>query len=82
LKTLRSRGHRALLSVLIDARRKAGLTQQALGEALKHPQSYVGKVETGERGIDPVECAAWARACGMTPREFFVRFAQALERKV
>lgn len=82
MKTLRSRGHRALLTTLIDARRDAGLTQAQLAERLKRSQSYVGKIEVGERGIDPVECADWARACGIAPRVFFNRFADALDRKV
>ena len=82
MKTLRSSGHRALLTTLIDARRDAGLTQAQLAVRLKRSQSYVGKIEVGERGIDPVECATWARACGITPRVFFNRFSDALERKV
>lgn len=81
MKTLRSRGHRALIGLLIDVRREAGFTQEGLGDALKRPQSHVWKIENAERGIDPVECAAWARACGIAPRVFFNRFADALERR-
>jgi transcriptional regulator with XRE-family HTH domain len=81
LKTLRSRGYGILLAVLVDARHKAGLTQRQLAARLKRPQSYVGKIEKGERRIDPVECAEWARGCGMTPRTLFQRFTKALERR-
>jgi transcriptional regulator with XRE-family HTH domain len=80
LKTLRSRGHRVLLAVLVEVRRKGGLTQTELGGRLKWPQSRVAKVEGGERRIDPVECAAWAKACGITPRAFFLLFSRTLER--
>ena len=82
MKTLRSRGHRALLAVLSDVRREAGLTQRALAGRLKLSHSYPSKVETGERRIDPVECVAWAKACGVDPDKFFARFVAALGRKV
>jgi transcriptional regulator with XRE-family HTH domain len=82
LKTLRSRGHRVLLAVLVDVRREAGLTQRGLAARLKLPQSYISKIETGERRIDPVECAGWARACGVDPAEFFRRFVADLGRRV
>lgn len=82
MKTLRSRGHRVLLAVLVEVRRKAGLTQTELARRLKVPQSRVAKIEVGERRIDPVECAAWAKGCGMTPKAFFLLFSRALDRKV
>lgn len=62
-------------------REQAGLTQRELGARLKRPQSYVWKIESGERGIDAVECVAWAKACDVPPREFFNRFLDALERR-
>lgn len=80
MKTLRSRGQRALIDVLKQTRRKAGLSQQALADLLVKPQSYVAKVEVGERKIDPVECRDWARACGMTPRAFWYRLELRFER--
>ena len=82
MKTLRSQGHRVLLAVLAEARREAGMTQRQLAARLKLPRSYVSKVETGERRIDPVECVAWARACGLDPAEFFGRFVIAVGRRV
>lgn len=80
MKTLRSRGHRALLDVLKEARQKAGLSQRELGERLRRPHTYVAKIEGAERGIDPVECRDWARACGMTPRAFWYRLELRFER--
>ena len=82
MNTLRSRGHRVLLAVLVQVRRKAGLTQTQLANRLRWQQSRVAKIEVGERRIDPVECAAWAKGCGMTPRAFFVLFSKALERRI
>lgn len=53
-----------LLRVLIDARRGAGLRQTDLAERLGKPQSFVSKIERGERRIDLVEFLIVARAIG------------------
>lgn len=82
MKTLRSRGHGVLLAVLVEVRRKAGLTQLQLAGRLRVAQSRVAKIETGECRIDPVECAAWAKGCGTTPKAFFLLFSRALDRRV
>ncbi|HCX11561.1 MAG TPA: transcriptional regulator [Hyphomonas sp.] len=37
------------------ARREAGLSQQQVAELLGVPQSYVAKIELGERRIDVIE---------------------------
>lgn len=44
-----------LRELLIEARQTAGLTQVELAERLRRPQSYVSKVESGERRLDVVE---------------------------
>jgi Helix-turn-helix. len=66
----------------MEARNGAGLTQRGLGELLKRPHTYVAKIEGGERGIDPIECIAWAKACGVSPREFYERLLTRLDRRV
>lgn len=73
-KTLWSRRYGALLNVLIAVRHEAGLTQRELAERLGRPRSYVSKIETAERRVDPVECEEWAKACGKNPLELFARF--------
>lgn len=82
MKTLRSSAQRALLNLLRDVRKEAGLTQRQLAARLKTQQATIWKIETGERYIDPMECAAWAKACRVGARDFFNRFADALERKI
>jgi ribosome-binding protein aMBF1 (putative translation factor) len=72
-KTLRSQGHRALVSVLVDARQKAGLTQRALASRLKRPHSFVGRIEAGERRIDVVEFIEIARVLDLDPMKLFER---------
>lgn len=81
MKTLRSRGHRALLDVLIEARKKAGLTQRQLAELLRRPaKSYVDRIESGDQIPNPIECVEWAEACGITGWAFFWHFMMRLKR--
>jgi transcriptional regulator with XRE-family HTH domain len=52
---------------MIEARRKAGLTQHELAKRLKKPQSFIAKYEGGERRIDVVEFVAICRAIAADP---------------
>lgn len=54
-RTLRSGAHKALIEEIRRARSEAGQTQQAVADTLGRPQSYVAKIEVGERSIDVVE---------------------------
>jgi transcriptional regulator with XRE-family HTH domain len=44
-----------LRDLLVRAREAAGFTQAELGRRLSKPQSYISKIETGERGVDLIE---------------------------
>lgn len=46
---------------LREARLEAGLTQVEVGKKLKQPQAYVSKIERGERRVDAVELAEFAK---------------------
>ena len=54
-------------SLLVDARRKAGLSQAELAEKLSRPQSFVSKFERGERRLDVIEFKAVAEALNLDP---------------
>ena len=56
--------------LLIDARKRSGLSQAALAEKLSRPQSFVSKYERGERRLDVIETGLVARALGVDPIEF------------
>lgn len=77
-RSLRTPGHRALMQVLIETRREAGITQQELADRLNRPQSYVAKVETGERRLDVVEFIEWAEGIGASPALLMDRVAKAV----
>jgi len=53
--TIHSDEYRSLVAILRDLRLKAGMTQAELSERLGRPQSFVSKVERGERRLDLVE---------------------------
>ncbi len=72
-KTLRSRGHRALIEILVASRQQAGLTQRDLAARLKRPNSFVGRIESGERRIDVIEFIEIARVLDVDPRELFAK---------
>ncbi len=50
-----SKKYEILRSLLVSARKDAGITQQSLAEQLGKPQSYVSKYESGERRLDLIE---------------------------
>jgi transcriptional regulator with XRE-family HTH domain len=67
-----------LPQVLRAARRAAELRQADLAGRLQKPQSFVSKIETGERSLDVVEFAIVARAIGADPVALFSAVIEAL----
>jgi hypothetical protein len=59
--------------LLIEARKRAGLTQYELAARLKRPQSFVSKFERGERRLDVLEFREVAQALGIDPIRFLRR---------
>ena len=55
VKTLGSARHRSLIATLIAKREDAGLTQTELAAALGEYQSFVARLESGQRRIDVIE---------------------------
>lgn len=66
-KSLRSSEHGIFCALMIETRKKAGLTQQQLAKRLRRPQSFVAKYEGGERRIDIVEFLTVVRAMDADP---------------
>ena len=64
MKSTRTPQYQELTERLKSARKAAGLTQQALADKLKKPQSYVAKFENGERRLDVAEFLEIAAALG------------------
>jgi transcriptional regulator with XRE-family HTH domain len=66
-----------LCHLLARYRKTAGLTQTELATAIHRPQSFVSKVELGERRIDVIELIELLSALRADP----VAFIAALTRK-
>ena len=80
-RSLRSPEHRALCELLIAARNEADLTQAAVADRLRRPQSFVAKYEGGERRVDVIEFIEVTRALRRDPRELFVALVRAAPSK-
>ena len=69
-KSVHSAHYKRLRALLIACRGKAGLTQTDLAKALGRPQSFISKVESGERRLDVVELLEVLRALNYDSTEF------------
>jgi len=56
-----------LRQLLINAREGRKITQASLAAALGKPQSFIAKIEVGERRLDVLEFCAIVRALGLDP---------------
>jgi transcriptional regulator with XRE-family HTH domain len=65
-------GYKRFRERLVEAREQAGFTQREAARRLGRSQSFVAKSENGERRVDVVELAEYARAYGV-PLTFFLR---------
>ncbi len=63
--------YRHIPPMLRAMRERAGLTQRAIGQRLRKPQSWVYNCETANRRVDVMEYIAWCRACDVEPEEEF-----------
>jgi transcriptional regulator with XRE-family HTH domain len=76
LRHLRSLKHRALIAAIVEARVAAGLTQRQLAAKLKRSDSFVWKIEAGERRVEVLELIEVARCIGIDPVELFRRIVR------
>jgi transcriptional regulator with XRE-family HTH domain len=59
--------HRELVTAVKELRKKAGLSQRELADALGREQNLVARIETGQRRVDFIEFVQICRACGAEP---------------
>ena len=71
-KTLGKSRHRALIAFLTAKRHAAGMSQTDLAKALGEYQSFVARMESGQRRVDVIEYENLAEILGFNPREFFI----------
>jgi len=78
MKSIHTREQTSLQRLLRALRNEAGLTQEALAERLKLPQSFVSKYESGERLLDVLELRRVCRVLKMDLADF----ARRLEKEI
>jgi transcriptional regulator with XRE-family HTH domain len=67
-----------ITELLYRLRTNAGLTQKQLAERLNVPQSYISKIESGERRIDLVELREVCKALNSN----LIEFSTMLEKEI
>jgi transcriptional regulator with XRE-family HTH domain len=70
--------YRTFTRLLREARVRAGVTQVEMAKKLKQTQSYVSKVERGERRLDLVQLKWWCGALGTTLSTFVREFEKSV----
>ena len=66
-KTVFSKINDDLVKLLREGRQRAGLTQVEAAKKLGCRQTFISKIECGERRIDVVEFVVMTRAYGLDP---------------
>ena len=61
VKAIYSKEHRSLVERLRTARKERGLDQEEVAKLLGVTQSYISKMESGQRRIDIVQLKTFAR---------------------
>ena len=77
-KTLHKKEYKILLEQLYRLRLGSGLRQLDLADKLQVPQSFISKIESGERRIDLIELREICIALGSNLKEFINEFEKAL----
>ncbi|NTA82608.1 helix-turn-helix domain-containing protein [Agrobacterium tumefaciens] len=68
-KTIWSKGHRALIDLIIEKRKAAGLKQEDVAKALGQTQPWVAHLESYERRVDVIEYVRIAEVVGFDASE-------------
>ncbi|MCG8159014.1 helix-turn-helix transcriptional regulator [Brenneria goodwinii] len=67
MASIYSEEYQSVIKTLRAARIRKGISQQSLAESLGRPQSFIAKVENGERRLDIVEFVHLARLLSIDP---------------
>ena len=71
-KSIYSKEHKYIVGQLKRARKEAALEQAQVAKLLGKTQSYISKIEAGQRRIDVVALREFARIYGK-PLNFFIK---------
>ena len=71
-KTIDSKEHKYIVEQLKKAREGVGLSQEEVAKILGKTQSYISKIESGQRKVDVVQLKEFAKIY-QKPLDFFVK---------
>jgi transcriptional regulator with XRE-family HTH domain len=69
VKTIGTEQHRALIQLLVQKREGAKLRQADIAKRMRQYQSWIARVESGQRRIDVIEFFQLARVIGFDPHK-------------
>ncbi len=78
-KSIYTREYQVLLRLLRETRERAGVTQVELARRLSQTQSYVSKIELGDRRLDLIQLRTILAALGAGLGDFVARFEGAID---
>jgi transcriptional regulator with XRE-family HTH domain len=79
--SLHSDENKALVAVLVKARKAADISQTELADRLSKSQQFVSRIESGERRVDLLEFIMIARALKIEPRDLLGRVLRHLPKQ-
>jgi len=79
VKVISKKYNLIITELLYRLRMGAGITQQQLSVILNVPQSYISKIETGERRIDLIELREICKALNSNLIEFVTMLEKELD---
>jgi transcriptional regulator with XRE-family HTH domain len=80
-KSVHTRNYAIFLELLVEARHRAGLTQEQLGQKLPFGQPGISKIERGERRVDVIELNLICERLGTTLGSFVAELEASLEKR-
>lgn len=81
-KSVFTDANKVVVDELIAARKAGGLRQQDLAERLGKPQSFISRIEGGQRRIDVLEFYAIAKAMKIDPAKLFAAISRRLPNRI
>lgn len=67
MDTIATKRHRRLVELLIAERKSAGIRQAELARRVGKTQTFVARIEAGQRRIDAIELLSLCRIIGVDP---------------
>jgi transcriptional regulator with XRE-family HTH domain len=81
-KSIHTNEYKYFVQVFTECRTKAGLLQVDLAKKLGVHQSYVSKIETGQRKVDIIELREICSHLKITLKEFIILLEKEIQTKI